>query len=314
MKNKCCRFQAIILAWLAVFSSGLASENLSIYSISPQSTDHSLQHFLSNNLVMTRQGADRGLLVFLPGTGAHELPEGGRPFPYQRLFMKSAVELGYSVIGLQYDNIPAVMKVCIQVLDINCTASVREKRIFGSNTSDLINDSPAESIESRLTHLLEFLSQRQPRQAWQKYLANGEPRWDRIAFAGHSQGAGMAAYLAKKHEVARVILFSGPIDYLSDGRTLAPWISSESATPPDRWFGLYHAREKGAHLLVDSYEALHIPASHVRVLNGDAVPFPGRTLADQYHASVIVDKMMPRDQSGTSLYAPDWRAALVGDP
>ncbi len=315
MRTKFRSLQTFILAWLAVlFAGGVAAEGLKVYSVPPKSTDSALQHFLSNNLVINPPGADRGLLVFLPGTAAHELPEGGKPFPLQRVFMKTAAELGYRVIGLQYDNAPAVMKVCIQVSNSRCTASVREKRIFGDNRSDLINDTPAESIESRLTHLLEFLAKRQPRQDWGQFLANDAPRWDRIAFAGHSQGAGMAAYIAKKREVARVILLSGPIDYLSDLKTPAPWLSTKSATPPDRWFGFYHAREKGAHLLAASYSALHIPPSHVKALNGDPVPFPGRNLADPYHASMIVDKMMPRDQNEAPIYEKDWRAALVSDP
>jgi len=51
------------------------------------------------------------------------------------------------------------------------------------------------------------------------------PKWGRIVLAGQSQGAGMAAFIAKRQAAARVILFSSPWDFVvSDGnaRRLAP--------------------------------------------------------------------------------------------
>ena len=68
------------------------------------------------------------------------------------------------------------------------------------------------------------------------------PKWGRIVLAGQSQGAGMAAFIAKRQAAARVILFSSPWDFVvSDGnaRRLAAWISAPSKTPPERWFGGY---------------------------------------------------------------------------
>jgi hypothetical protein len=73
-------------------------------------------------------------------------------------------------------------------------------------------------------------------------LENGAPKWGRIVLAGQSQGAGMAAFIAKRQAAARVILFSSPWDFVvSDGkaRRLAAWISAPSKTPPERWFGAY---------------------------------------------------------------------------
>src|SRR6266566_5654714 len=44
------------------------------------------------------------------------------------------------------------------------------------------------------------------------------PKWGRIVLAGQSQGAGMAAFIAKRQAAARVILFSSPWDFVvSDG-------------------------------------------------------------------------------------------------
>ena len=114
----------------------------------------------------------------------------------------------------------------------------------------------------------------------------------------------MAAFIAKKTATERVILLSGPVDFIGENRTLAPWISADSVTPPNRWFALYHAREMRADLLAQSYETLHIPPAHIRVLDGKTAPLPeGHASPDPYHVSVIVGPQ----------YASDWRF-LIGSP
>ena len=65
----------------------------------------------------------------------------------------------------------------------------------------------------------------------------------------------MAAFIAQREKVARVILFSSPWDFqVTSGhvRTLAPWISGHSKTPPERWYGGYHEREKTADLIAQA--------------------------------------------------------------
>src|SRR5579864_8153507 len=47
---------------------------------------------------------------------------------------------------------------------------------------------------NRLVKLLGKLDHDHPSDGWGQYLDNGAPRWGRITVAGHSQGAGMAAY------------------------------------------------------------------------------------------------------------------------
>lgn len=123
-----------------------------------------------------------------------------------------------------------------------------------------------------MVKLLAYLERQEPHEKWGGYLENGTLNWSRIAFAGQSQGAGMAAYIAKEHVVARVILFSSPWDFVQSSgrdRVLAPWIAMPGKTPPDRWFGGYHARENEAGLLAKSYPALRIPPEHIRVFKRD---------------------------------------------
>ncbi len=105
----------------------------------------------------------------------------------------------------------------------------------------------------------------------------------------------MAAFIAKQHEVAGVVLFSSPWDYVQRGRRrdLAPWLGLPSQTPPARWFGGYHARENMADLLARSYAELKIPPDHIRIFNGDLPadirpggenPFHGQGLFNRAYA------------------------------
>lgn len=129
--------------------------------------------------------------------------------------------------------------------------------------------------------------------------------------AGHSQGAGMAAYIAQRKSVARVILFSSPWDLYGRDRELAPWIKAgPGATPADRWFGAYHKKENTAAQIVRAYRALKIPDAHVRVLSLEPGRFVGK---NPYHLSVVGDGTTPRDPSGSPSYAGDWRF-LLGSP
>jgi hypothetical protein len=147
-------------------------------------------------------------------------------------------------------------------------------RIYGDGISlaPAIDNTGAESIVNRLVKLLAYLDRQDPQQKWGGYLENGAPSWSRIALAGQSQGAGMAAYIAKEHVLARVILFSSPWDFVRSGgkdRVLAPWIATPGKTPAERWFGGYHARETEAALLAKSYAALRIPPGNIRIFNRD---------------------------------------------
>ncbi len=75
------------------------------------------------------------------------------------------------------------------------------------------------------------------------------PNWSKIILAGHSQGAGHAAYIAMMIPVPvrRVLMFSGPEDYNSTAqnpktdpakRNSVPWLSQSSSTPLSSFWGL----------------------------------------------------------------------------
>ena len=95
--------------------------------------------------------------------------------------------------------------------------------------------------------------------------------------------------------MARVVLISSPWDY-SPGPTLAPWLQTPSATPSERWFGVYHKDEVAAGLLAQSYRQLGIPMDHTRVLELDSGMIEvNQARPNPYHILGIRDPRMYDD-------------------
>lgn len=253
-------------------------------SVRPSAIDPAVRQFDEPDLVVTQKTmtADAPLAIFLPGTG-------GRPENTVAL-LRVIADQGYRAIGLEYDDTPAVVQVCPRNADPACSANFRAMRIDGTGPGapGVVNP-PAEAIVARLVALLRALDKAAPAEGWGGYLDGDRPRWDRIVVSGLSQGAGMAAYMAKQHAVRRVVLFSSPWDFTMPGRRLAPWIGQPSATPPARWFAEYHRRENTADLLASSYRLLQIPADHVLVFDRDLLPNAGGSSPNPFHGSTVRD-------------------------
>jgi hypothetical protein len=266
------------------------------YMVRPSQADPSITRFDEPNIVLfNRSSGDRTqLVVFLPGT--HGKPANAK------LLQSVVANQGYRVIGLEYNDEPAVVQVCPRDPNPKCSAEFRQKRVFGDDVTKVVDNTAQEAIVFRLVKLLEYLDAQHPDERWSGYLKGGEPDWSRIVVSGLSQGAGMAAYIAKLKPVARVVLFSSPWDFYGRSRELAPWIHGPSATPADRWFAEYHKRENTADLLAQSYKALGIPEANVRVFDADLPPT--HPAENPYHGSTI---MLP-------VYVPDWQAMFGKAP
>lgn len=277
---------------------------LVVYRVVPSSIDTSVHRFDAPHLVVFDRAAnpDAPLLLFLPGTG-------GRP-ENTSAFSAVAARQGYRVIGLAYVDEPAVQQICPREPDPDCAEKVRRKRIFGDDVTGLIDDRANESIVSRLTALLVALDRAHPAEGWSRYVSDGKPDWTRIAVSGLSQGAGMAAYIAQRTAVERVILFSSPWDNYGRMHTLAPWVRrGHGATPPDRWYAAYHRSENTAELIQRAYSALQIPRDHIHVFT----LAPARRVSDNpFHPSVVGNIATPRKPDGSPAYADEWRA-MLGD-
>ncbi len=265
----------------------------SVREVLPATADPSLKtEFDAPNVIIVPSGKLRPeLVVFFPGT--HGKPKQNTEF------LETIASGHFRVIGLMYNNVPHGYGACGKTGDVNCEGSFRRARVEGDAPDAIIKNTPQESIMQRLANLLKYLDKTYPGEGWRDYLAGELPNWQKIIVTGHSQGAGMAAYVAKFHEVARAVLFSGPTDGInleSDSRKLAAWLYEPGKTPSDRWYAEFHEKEKIAPLQPMILDALKVPKDHVFVFKLDppsTVKAPGLVA---YHMTVVHDPS----------YQPEW--------
>jgi hypothetical protein len=175
------------------------------------------------------------------------------------------LEQGYRIIALSYISVPAVVEVCREnnlKQNTDCAAKFRRRRIYGGNIFPMIPDRPQDAIIPRFVNLLQYLSRTDPEGNLQQYLENGmdKPRWTKIAVSGQSQGGGMAQFIAKYENTARIISFSGGWDYSdSENEKIADWNFRENITPPDKCYAAYNVNELAANSMREINEALKIP-------------------------------------------------------
>src|SRR5262249_24052218 len=86
---------------------------------------------------------------------------------------------------------------------------------FAAKVSDPFPNPDYNNVTHRLLVLLQFLSANFPGRGWDAFLTQGGGiNWSSIALGGHSNGTGIAAFLASANWVPRLVLFNGPDDYL----------------------------------------------------------------------------------------------------
>ena len=287
--------RALALAAALLMPSLAGAQALVVHQVKPSAADPGVKAFDEPSLSIARRDTppDAPLALVMTGTG-------GVPRNLATL-MEVVADQGYRALGLEYDDTPAVVQVCPRDPDPACSAKFRERRLTGGGPGVAGIDNPvAEGIVPRLVAALKALAAAAPAEGWGGYLDGDQPRWDRIVVSGLSQGAGMAAFIAKQHMVRRVVLFSSPWEFTGADRHPAPWLSLPSATPPDRWFAEYNARENTVPLIKAAYAKLAIAPANIRVFDLDlpAGMRPGANNPNPYHGITIRD---PR-------YAPQWRA------
>lgn len=155
-------------------------------------------------------------------------------------FDKVAADMGFDVVAIDYDNL-VISTTCKTSTDLLCFDKFRTEIATGEPVSDLVNVTKVNSLESRITDTLNLLAKKDSVR-WGRYLKNKNLRWDRTIIAGHSQGAGHAAYLSKLHTLKGVIMFAGPQDRFEDGRSVN-WIVMDSKTPASRYYSFIHQRD-----------------------------------------------------------------------
>jgi hypothetical protein len=279
------------------------------FEVAPAATDPGIVDDVTHYVYPPAAPAGK-LLVFFPGTG-------GAPL-HNTYIVATAAAQGYHAVGLAYVNDQSInLQLCSGSSDPDCPELVRLEILDGTDRTPLVDVDRANSIENRLIKLLQYLDANRPGEGWGGFLdAAGQPRWELMAFAGHSQGAGHAAMIGKLHVVHRVVLFSGTEPAL--------WTLQPLATPADRYYGLVHELEDLYAGIVASWSNFGLPGS---LTNVDTLqpPYggshrlqtgvePASTTAGgapNYHSSVVVDAATPLDPGGTPVLRAAW-VTMIG--
>jgi CubicO group peptidase (beta-lactamase class C family) len=282
----------------------------------PQETDPAIDNWLSPHFVALDPGVTSRNRLFVFFGGSTSVPE-----MYTEI-VRFAAEQGYHAVGVAYPNEPSVTwEICSFTSDPDCHGKVREEVFEGVDASLMLN--PANSIRNRLVRLLEYLDAHYPAENWGRFLDAGEPAWASIAMAGHSEGAGYAAFAASRYRVWRVVLFAGGFDiFLGQEGAYAPWVY-DHVTPTGRYWAFVHEQDNPQAYL-GAWEVLGLP-EFGPVLNVEETPPPyqmSRQLRtslpstdpdgpNAFHGMVIVDDHLPRDADGRPTYLPVWRYLLT---
>jgi hypothetical protein len=296
-----------------------SSAELVQHIVPPQATDPAIDRALADHYVWfdTTARGNPKLLVFLPGNN-------NRPSFWLRLEQEAA-RLGYHVIGLMYQNDVVVVQVCRGSPDPDCSGNLHLEVQDGIDRSALVNVTPANGIDNRLTKLLIYLDAQFPDEGWWRFLEDGAPKWSQIAMSGQSQGAAQAALIGKLHHVDRVVMFSGPPDARVPEEA-DRWIAI-GATPVAKHFALFHQRD---HLVVGiraNLAALDLqlfgepvqaelnkpPYGGTHIVFTDLRPTLGYDAPNAPHQSTSRDNNTPIGPDDVPLLRDAWRY-LLGEP
>ncbi|HWB93103.1 MAG TPA: hypothetical protein VG605_14670 [Puia sp.] len=210
--------------------------------------------------------------------------------------------MGFHVISLDYMN-NVITTACSGSTDSSCFDDYRQEIVFGTPVSNKVEVDSVNSIVNRLSKLLVFLAKNDPSGNWNRFLQDNRPRWDRIVVAGHSQGAGHAAYLGKSFRLAGVLMFSGPQDYLQVFHAPAPWQFRKGLTPVSRYYAFLHLRDPFHY----SYQAADVSAVINKPPTDTTMVYPGTPVTSTKH--ILVNNIETPNPHGSTLkeeFIPVW--------
>jgi hypothetical protein len=150
----------------------------------------------------------------------------------EHAFAARACALGFVAIAPMYENRLLVRSVCGE--DGDCYEHFHEEIVDGTDVAaSPVDVDLDDSIRNRAATLIAHLaSEGEPWTTVRDRLMAGD--WSNVVLAGHSQGAGQVAYLAREESAERVVMLAGPADQLGDGtpmHTPPPWIAALETAP-----------------------------------------------------------------------------------
>jgi Secretion system C-terminal sorting domain len=289
-------------------------------TVVPSVTDAAITTNLDAHYTYVPSGTVKNKLVlFLPGTGAI-------PMNYT-LFERTCATLGFHSIGLTYPNDVTIngTDVCGSSTDTSCYRKARLEVLTGQDLTTKLDVNRANSIENRLIKLLKYLNQQSPTQGWGQYLNGDNILWSKIITAGHSQGAGHAAFIAKTYKVDRAIMFAWA-DWSTNFGVAAPWVSAAGVTPTEGYFAFIHPKDGlvayatatstwnlfglttfGKIISVDT-AAGNFRGTHTLVTNQE--PALGGSTGLAYHNVTVANGYTP-SSSAEGVFKPVWEYMLT---
>src|SRR5438552_3225069 len=279
-----------------------------LHVVAPQATDPAIDQALDDHLAWLDPTAptNHKLFVFLPGFSL-------TPSDYQ-LVQQEAARLGYHVVGFMYVNSVFLVGACDGSPDPNsCFEDAQFEIVYGNGLgidSPIVDVNQPNSIINRLTKLLQYLDANDPTGGWAEFLADGAPKWSKIAVGGHSLGGNNAVMIAKYHVVDRVVMISAVV------ATATNWVLTH-VTPSARYWGLAHEEEFFLPAILASWASLGITALGPVVTVETSSPPYGftHTLATDlpprrngtFHLSTALDLYTPLNHPGnTPALADAW--------
>lgn len=226
------RFRVVgtsIALLILLLGNGHLHAQVRVLRVDPHATDPAISMVHGPHIAVYEPQATprHRLLLFIVGTRAKASSS--------LALDRDAAQWGFHAISIDYEN-NVVAVSCAHSLNTATFGNYRKAIITGAPVSEKIKVDPENSILNRFQKLLVYLVKHDPNGRWGQFLDNGHPVWSRIIVAGHSQGSGHAAYIGKMFRVDRVLMFSGPQDYMDNLDKPAPWQAGKSATPPSRFF------------------------------------------------------------------------------
>lgn len=296
---------AAVLSCLLVLYIGdvAATAQVVVRRVDPSLTDPAVEVVRGQHLALydTSVPSRHLVLLFLAGT---------RSKPESSLELDMAfASWGFHAISLDYEN-GVLAASCGHSTDSTCFDRYRETIVTGAPGSDKIAVAPENSILNRVQKLLDYLARTDPAGGWGEFVSDHHPRWDRILVAGHSQGSGHAAYLGKMFRVNRVLMFSGPQDYLDEFHRPAPWQLRDSATPAGRYFAFLseHDPFNVGHQIANCAALMKLePPEPVSVTVGGKI--------DGYHQILVNDvQTAPHGATLLSQFEYVWKYMATAEP
>ncbi len=294
------------------------------WSVDPASADPATTADpLNPNLAYLPTGTARGALaVILHGTGAGTAGYGE---------LTSALRSdGYHVIVLRYSASLGTLSACPDSTAASypdCHREFRAETTFGAGVADpdgfaydhpVANIPTANSVANRLLKLIDHMVDIAPGVGWEQFqVATGgscddfnatygacELDWSKVSLVGHSQGAGVALYVAKFMGLRAAGLLSGTYDAYQSGQTAtaAPWTTESFATPDSAIRTLRHANDYGTARILAVADAVGIPGPEVPA---ESAPFAGNRLLATTASTCPWDSAPGHNSVAFDLCAPD---------